>query len=104
MNDTEFNERADAVLAKIEQALDDCGADLDYSRLSGGVLEIELDSGKVIVNHHAVSQEIWVAARSGGFHFQWDGVVWRDSRSHAELMAALSLLLSEEAGEAINLA
>jgi len=50
-----------------------------------------------------VAREIWVAARAGGFHFRWDGELWRDTRDAQELMAKLSLLASQQAGEAINL-
>jgi CyaY protein len=68
-----------------------------------GVLEIEFsDGGKIIVNRHASAHEIWVAARTGGFHFAWDGQMWRDTRSGMELMAALSSLVSLQAGEPVK--
>ena len=45
------------------------------------MLEIEFaDGSKIIVNRHGAAREIWVAARSGGFHFRWDGAAWRDTR------------------------
>ena len=66
--------------------------------------QIELpDGGKVVVNRHAAAQEVWVAARSGGFHFRWDGRAWRDTRNQSELMASLSALLSAQSGESIQL-
>jgi CyaY protein len=51
-----------------------------------------------------VAREIWVAARAGGFHFRWDGAIWRDTRDGGELMGKLSTLASQQAGKAINLA
>ena len=43
---------------------------LDWS-LNDGILEIDCgDGGKIIVNRHVPNREIWVAARSGGFHFR----------------------------------
>ena len=72
--------------------------------VSAGVLEIELhDGSKIIVNRHAPAQELWVAARSGGFHFRWDGRCWRDTRDGSELFAALSALISAQAGVAVVL-
>jgi CyaY protein len=104
MNEAEFEKLADAALAKVEAALDACGLDLDLELKEGGVLEVEFESGaKLIVNRHRVAREIWVAARSGGFHFRWDGTAWRDTRSGTELFAALSALASEEAGRAVDL-
>lgn len=104
MDEKAFNTLADAALTRIEQALEDCGADLDFELAAGGVLEIEFDDGsKIIVNRHAVAQEIWVAARSGGFHFRWSDNHWLDTRDGAELMAKLSLLVGQQAGVVVQL-
>ena len=95
MLESEFVSLADRVLADIEKALDASGRDLDYATVGSGVLEIELDDGgKIVVNRHAAMQEIWVAARAGGFHFRWDGTVWRDTRDGRELMSVLAELIS----------
>ena len=104
MNDSEFNALADQALQRIEAGLERVEADLDFAMISAGVLEIELpDGSKVVVNRHTAAQEIWVAARAGGFHFRWDGTAWRDTRDKSELMAALSALLSAQSGESIQL-
>lgn len=104
MDDKEFNRLAELVLARIEAGLDACAADLDFELAAGGVLEIEFaDGSKIIVNRHAVAQEIWVAARSGGFHFRWNGSDWCDSRDGTELFARLAALLSQQAGEPVLL-
>jgi CyaY protein len=104
MDDKEFNALAEVQLAKIDAALEACGADIDFELAAGGVLEIEFaDGSKIIVNRHAVAREIWVAAKSGGFHFRWDGEAWQDTRDGAELMQKLSALASQQAGEAVNL-
>jgi len=104
MDDKEFNALADAALARIEAAVEACGADLDFEPQPGGILEIEFDDGsKIIVNRHGVAREIWVAARAGGFHFRWDGSAWRDTRDGEELMIKLSRLASQQAGESVDL-
>lgn len=104
MDDKEFNALADAVLARIEAAVEASGADVDFEPQPGGILEIEFaDGSKIIVNRHGVAKEMWVAARAGGFHFRWDGSTWRDTRDNEELMAKLSRLASQQAGETIEL-
>ena len=104
MNDSEFNALADEALTRIEAGLERSGADLDFAMISSDVLEIEFpDGGKIVVNRHAAAREIWVAARSGGFHFRWDGQVWRDTRDSSELMSALSALVSKQSGETVDL-
>ena len=72
--------------------------------VSAGVLEIELpDGSKIIVNRHSAAREVWVAAKSGGYHFRWDGSAWRDTRDKSELMASLTRILSSQSGESVKL-
>jgi CyaY protein len=104
MDESEFEARAAAALEAIERALEGAGVEADFELKGGGVLEIEFDDGsKMIVNRHGAAREIWVAARSGGFHFRWDGTAWRDTRSGEELLAALSELLSRHLGRRVRL-
>jgi CyaY protein len=105
--ESEFSARADAVLATVATALDVAidasDLDIDWS-LNDGVLTIDCGpGGKLIVNRHVPNREIWVAAKSGGFHFRGDDGAWRDSRGREELGAALTRLLREQAGVTLDL-
>lgn len=103
MTDSEFNELAEETLDAIEAAVDATGADIEASR-SGNVLTLELaDGSKVVVNSQAPMQQMWVAARSGGFHYANVDGQWRDTREGTELFAALSRILSVQGGEAVLL-
>ncbi|HEY7238219.1 MAG TPA: iron donor protein CyaY [Burkholderiales bacterium] len=104
MDERQFEALATQALQSIERALDKSGIDADFELKEGGVLELEFDNGsKIIVNRHSAAREIWVAARSGGFHFRWDGSAWRDTRDGAELFAALSRLVSAQSGTGVIL-
>jgi len=104
MTETEYTRLADETLRKLEHAIEQADGDFDYELSEGGILEIEFANDSVIVvNKQAAAQEIWVAAKSGGFHFRWDGSVWRDTRSNEELFAALSRFASEQSGAAVKL-
>jgi len=104
MNETDFEAHATAALEALEQALENAGEDIDYELKAGGILEIEFEDGsKIIVNRHAAAREIWVAARSGGFHYRWDGQAWRNTRDGSELFAALSTLVSGQLGRGVRL-
>jgi len=97
MDDGDYGRLADEVMQRIEAGLDAAEGDLDYELAAGGVLEIGCaDGSKIVVNRQAAAREIWVAARSGGFHYRWDGSQWRDTRSGEELFAALERLLAEQ--------
>ncbi|MBQ5949170.1 iron donor protein CyaY [Massilia sp. ST3] len=108
MTETEFLALAKSTLDQIEQALDrlndEDAIDVECKR-SGNVLEIEfLDNGsKIIVNSQAPLQEMWVAARSGGFHYKRVGDEWRNTRDASELFASLSKYASEQGGAVVSL-
>ncbi|HEX7455720.1 MAG TPA: iron donor protein CyaY [Gallionella sp.] len=100
MNESEFNQLADAALNRIETAVDDCGVDCNRS---GNLLEVEFDNGqKIIINRHDVNREIWVAAKSGGFHYAWQDGAWLSHRDGSELFARLHELFAAQ-GETLSL-
>lgn len=105
--DSEFMAATDRVLAAIGAALDvalaDSDVDVDWN-LNDGILEIECEDGsKLIVNRHVPNREIWVAAKTGGFHFAPRDGEWRDTRSGSSLSTALIELFRSQAGLAVAL-
>lgn len=95
MTEFEFVQRAEATLAQIETQLEQRDDDVDFQR-SGNVLEIELENGsKIIINRHDANQEIWLAAKSGGFHYAWRDGQWLSQRDGSELFARLAELLGD---------
>jgi CyaY protein len=103
VSESEFVALADRVLAAVGAAIDASGEDLDWSE-NDGVLTIECpDGSRLIVNRHVPNRELWVAARSGGFHFRSDGTRWLDTRGGEELGAALERLLQQQAGATVEL-
>jgi CyaY protein len=105
MDEREFNTLADATLRRIEDAIENCGADVDLEVKPGGVLELEFDDGsKVIINRHTAAREIWVAAKSGGYHFRPQDGRWLGTRDGEDLLAAIARCMTEQAGETVHLA
>ncbi|HEX9392160.1 MAG TPA: iron donor protein CyaY [Usitatibacteraceae bacterium] len=105
MDESEFHQRVDAILEAIESALDDVEADIDAER-NGGILTLTFgNDSKVIVNRQTPNREIWVAAKSGGFHFRWvakGGVHgWYDTRSEEPLARLLSRVISMQSENVI---
>tara|TARA_R110002073_G_C9213440_1_gene559220 strand:- start:341 stop:661 length:321 start_codon:yes stop_codon:yes gene_type:complete len=83
MNESTFNELIDRTSSGLEVALDEIDADIDYET-SGGVLTVEFENGSQLVfSRQPSTRQLWLAARSGGFHFAFDGAAgdWRDTRS-----------------------
>ncbi len=104
MTESEFEDLAGAALAALERAFEVAAPDADVQTKGSGVLEIEFEDGsRMVINRHGAAREIWVAARSGGFHFRHDGTAWRDTREGTELFAAVSRLASQQSGAPVLL-
>ncbi|KDP84963.1 iron donor protein CyaY [Cupriavidus basilensis] len=108
MSESEFlalaQQELDRLESAVETAADAADADIEINR-AGNLIELEFEDGsKIIVNSQAPMQELWVAARAGGFHFRHDGQRWIDTRGGGELYAALSGYVSQQAGIALTLA
>ena len=98
MTENEFNELADAVFNRIEQAIDASGTDIECN-LNGPVLELELgDGSQIVINRHGPNQEIWLAAKSGGFHYAYQDGQWVNRRDGSELFFKLGELVKLGSG------
>lgn len=97
MNESEFHRLVDEALASIERAVE-AEERLDVD-LESGILTVTCpDSSRVIVNRQTPNREIWVAARSGGFHFAFRGGAWLDTRSGEALFASLGRIIALQSG------
>lgn len=104
MTESEYLDIAEQTIESIQDAIDDSEADIDYEEI-GGVLTLEFDNGsKIIFSKQAPVKQLWMAAQSGGFHFDLvDGQWVCDSGDREELFVMLSRLASEQGGEPVTL-
>ena len=106
MSDSEYHARTSAVLASIEARVDawlqDDVVDIDAMR-SGGLLELGFPNGsKIVVNTQPPLHELWMAARSGGFHYKYVQGHWADTRDGRDFFDVLSACASEQAGQPLR--
>lgn len=94
----------DGVEAQLDVWLQQDVIDIDAQR-TGGLVELGFPNGsKIVLNTQPPLQEVWMAARSGGFHFRWAGGRWVDTRDGREFLEALSTCASEQAGKTLRFA
>jgi CyaY protein len=94
LSDVQYQQQTGELLARIESAADrwlqDDLIDIDTHR-TGGLLELAFpDGSKIIVNTQPPLQEVWLAAKAGGFHYRWVDGRWLDTRDGSEFIEALS--------------
>ena len=102
MTDSEFLDRAEAALRRIEAECDrineQTDADLDNQRVGGMVTLVFRDRSQIVVNLQKPLHEIWLAAKAGGFHYRFDGQAWIDTKGQGELFERLSREASAQSG------
>lgn len=103
MTDPEFLDKAESALRAIEACCDrfneETDVDLDNQR-NGGVVTLTFGNRtQIIINLQKPLHEIWMAAKSGGYHYRWNEGHWQDTRGHDELFVALSANASAQAGQ-----
>jgi CyaY protein len=112
IDDKQFYQLGSNLLHSIEVALestdDELDLDLDVERQGGNVINIRFrDKSVIVVNTQPPLHEIWVAAKSGGYHYRWAGTLaqplWLDTKTGKELLSDLSEFASAQAGQPINI-
>ena len=102
MTDLEFLDRAESLLRAFEQQCDrlndDTDADIDNERVGGMITLTFSNRSQIIVNLQKPLHEVWLASRSGGYHYRFDGGQWMDTKGQGEFWAQLSRDASAQAG------
>ncbi len=102
MNETEFHQLVDVQMQIIEEMIDDSGADIDYE-VTGNVMTLEFeDRSQIIINRQEPMKEIWLASKSGGFHFSYQQEQWICSKTGVELIAMVKQECEKHADEEIE--
>jgi CyaY protein len=102
MTDLEFLDRAESLLRALEQQCDrindDTEADIDNQRVGGMITLTFGNRSQIIVNLQKPLHEVWLAARSGGYHYRFDGQQWVDTKGQGEFWTQLSRDVSAQVG------
>lgn len=107
MTDSEYHDRADALLQQLEMLADGWlegdVIDVDAQR-TGGLLEILFpDRSKLVINKQPPLHEIWLASRRGGFHFHWRDGDWLDTKTAASFAEVFAAEASHHGGRPLTL-
>lgn len=106
MTDLEYLDRAEAVLKAVEAACDrindETEADIDNQRVGGMVTLVFGNGSQIVINLQKPLHELWMAARSGGYHYRFDGQAWQDTKGAGEFFAHLTREASAQSGQAVT--
>lgn len=106
MTDLEFQNCAEQVLLAVEQCCDRINeatdADVDAQRSGGMITLTFVNRSQIIINQQKPLHEMWMAARSGGYHYRFDGQHWQDTKGGREFFAQLSADASAQSAMALQ--
>ena len=106
MTDLEYMDCAEAALQAVEIACDrindESDADVDNQRTGGMVTLTFENRSQIIINLQKPLQEIWLAARAGGFHYKYVSGQWLDTKTSHEFFSDLSTYASEQASQSLH--
>jgi CyaY protein len=102
MTDTEFMNLAEALLLAVERHCDRINettdADIDNQRVGGMVTLVFANRSQIVINLQKPLHEVWLATRSGGYHYRHDGLAWMDTKGQGDFWAQLSADASAQTG------
>ena len=105
MTDIEFLDQGEALLRTVEETCDrineETEADIDCQRVGGMLTLVFANRSQIVVNLQKPLHEVWMAARSGGYHFRYDGTQWLDTKGAGEFFTCLSREASTQAGQSL---
>ncbi|WP_281647760.1 iron donor protein CyaY [Parendozoicomonas sp. Alg238-R29] len=105
MTEFEFNDQLDDLMMDIEDAIEEIDTDIDYEN-SAGILTLSFENGsQIILSRQGALGQLWMAAQSGGFHFDFDDEQdkWICDSNSEEFVALLNKCASAQAGEVVLL-
>ena len=102
MTDLEFLDQAEQLLRAVELACDrindESDADIDNQRTGGMITLSFANRSQIIINLQKPLHEVWLAARSGGYHFRFDGQQWADTKGQGEFFQRLTQDATTQSG------
>ena len=103
MNENEYNRCVDELMLQIEDSIDNSALEIDCEKSNGILtLTVESNGSQIILSRQTASREVWLAARSGGFHFILKESIWRDTKTNDTLGMILQQAVKSQAGEFID--
>ncbi|MCL1141089.1 iron donor protein CyaY [Shewanella gaetbuli] len=107
MTDTEFHQLADEIFSAIDNAIEtaideqDADVDIDYS---GNVVQLTFEDGsQIVINKQEPLHEIWLATKTGGYHFAYVEGEWLDTRNNINFIPFVLDAIAQQGGIKISL-
>lgn len=99
LTEARFHDLVDSTQQTLEDVFDDSDLDVDLE-ISAGVLTVKFENGsQLIFSRQEPLRQLWLAAVSGGFHFDYDeeSKRWMCDKSDEQLGEMLERIVKQQA-------
>ena len=102
MTDQEFLDHAEHLLTQIELACDHLNDhtafDIDNQRVGAMITLTLSNKSQIVINLQKPLHEVWLATRSGGYHYKFLAGAWTDTKGQGGFWQQLQTDLSAQSG------
>lgn len=105
LDEQQYHQLIDELQEHIETVLEATDFDIDIEN-TGGVLTIRFANGsQVILSRQPAIKQLWLAAKSGGYHLDYDmtSQQWLLATTHETLEQLLVRVIKEQTGNLISI-
>jgi CyaY protein len=103
MTDLEYLDQAETLLKAVEahcdRMNDESDADIDNQRVGGMVTLTFANKSQIVINLQKPLQEVWLAAKAGGYHYHLVDGQWVDTKGQGEFYSQLTRQASVQSGQ-----
>ncbi|MGQ8364266.1 iron donor protein CyaY [Glaciecola sp. 1036] len=103
MKDAEYDQLIEDIFLALEDSLDEQEVVFDYDSNGDIFTIIHPDNSKIVLNKQPPLQQLWVATKFNGHHFNYEDGVWIDERTGVEFYSFLDEAVSKQANTPIKL-
>ena len=108
MTDLDYLDQAETLLKAVEASCDrmndESDADIDNQRMGGMITLTFVNRSQIVINLQKPLQEVWLAAKAGGYHYHLVDGQWQDTKGQGEFFAQLSQQASNQASMTLQFA
>ena len=101
MQDREYDEIVENLFNNIEDEVDELDADVDVDSTAGMLMLEFPDGSSIVLSRQVANHEVWVAAKSGGFHLAYDDSRWICGTTGESINELLNRVFSEQLDQVV---
>lgn len=99
---TQYDQTLMAIENLVEVAIEESDIDLDYETVNDILTLTCFDGSSIIITRQSATSQLWLAAKSGGFHFDYIDGQWRCDSDQESLGSKMTAICQSQGGVSLK--